>query len=149
MAEAERNTPEAASELAVTVITPKGPIAELSTDAVTAPGKVGEFELLPNHLPFLTALRPGVLTLGERDKTVFAVGSGFLRVDLDGRVEILVEEAVSGMDVDPDPVQAEASEAQEELDLWNRELDADYQRIAYRHAWASARLEAHQRAKGN
>lgn len=133
--------------LDVSVVTPKGAIAELRTDAVTAPGKDGEFELLPEHLAFLTALRPGVLTLGERDeKRIYAVGAGFLRVDQGGRVEILVEEALAGEEVDPDPVRTEMSEAKDELDLWNQALDAEYDRIQYRYEWANAQLEAHSRS---
>jgi F-type H+-transporting ATPase subunit epsilon len=147
MAEQER-TASADGEFEVTVITPRGAVAEVRTDAVTAPGKIGEFELLPQHLPFLTALRPGVLTLGEQvEKKVFAVGAGFLRVDLDGRVEILVEEAIAGEDVDVEPRRAEASDTKDAMDTWNQALDAEFQRIQYRHEWASAQVEAHRRSR--
>ena len=144
----EQRTAEEGGEFAVTVITPRGRVAELRTDAVTAPGKIGEFELLPQHLPFLTALRPGVLTLGEQgEKSVFAVGAGFLRVDLDGTVEILVEEAIAGEDVDAEPVRAEAAETKDAMDTWNQALDADFQQLQYRHEWASAQAEAHRRTR--
>ncbi len=130
----------------VQVITPRGPVAEVETDAVTAPGKLGEFELLGGHLPFLTALRPGVLTLGESGETsTFAVGAGFLRVDHEGSVEILVEEALAGDEIDADKARSELADTKEELDVWDRELDADYQRIQYRHELASAQVEAHSR----
>jgi F-type H+-transporting ATPase subunit epsilon len=147
MAEQERTDGEG-GEFAVTVITPRGAVAEVRADAVTAPGKIGEFELLPQHLPFLTALRPGVLTLGEQvEKKIYAVGSGFLRVDLDGSVEILVEEAIAGEDVDVEPMRAEASETQDAMDTWNQALDGEFQRMQYRHEWASAQLEAHRRSR--
>jgi F-type H+-transporting ATPase subunit epsilon len=147
MAEQERTGAEG-GEFEVTVITPRGAVAEARTDAVTAPGKIGEFKLLPQHLPFLTALRPGVLTLGDQgDKEVFAVGSGFLRVDLDGSVEILVEEAIAGEDVHAEPIRAEATEAKDALDTWNKALDGEFQLLQYRYEWASAQLEAHRRSR--
>ena len=44
----------------------------------------------------LTALKPGVLTIGSKARARYAVGSGYLRVDPAGAVEILVEQARAG-----------------------------------------------------
>ena len=65
-----------------------------------APGELGEFELLPGHVPMLTALKPGVLTIGTKARARYAVSSGYLRVDPAGAVEILVEQAVPAKDID-------------------------------------------------
>ncbi|MEZ4401283.1 MAG: hypothetical protein R3B06_14750 [Kofleriaceae bacterium] len=70
-----------ATTLDVNVVTPKGVIAHEDTDALTAPGEEGEFELLPGHTPLLAALKPGVLTIGEKTRTTYAVSSGYLRID--------------------------------------------------------------------
>lgn len=149
MAEETTNT-GSDGPFSVMLITPRGTIADERTDAVTAPGKTGEFKLLPGHLPFLTALRPGVLALGgEEARAVYAVGAGYLRVDHDGNVEILVEECVAGGEVDVDGARTEVAETREELDLWDRELDADFQRIQYRYELASAQIEANQRARAS
>ena len=67
--------------LHVTLVTPTGALVSERTDAVIAPGELGEFEVLPGHIPFLTELHPGVLTIGEnRAKKMYAVGIGFLEV---------------------------------------------------------------------
>ena len=53
--------------LEVNLLAPQGAIASgIQIDAITAPGELGEFEVLPGHIPFLSELHPGVLILGER-----------------------------------------------------------------------------------
>ena len=52
--------------LGVNLVTPKGVVSQSETDSVQAPGELGEFELLPGHVPMLTALKPGVLTVGDK-----------------------------------------------------------------------------------
>src|SRR5690242_14689258 len=95
------------TNLGVNLVTPRGVVAHTDADSVQAPGELGEFELLPGHVPLLTALKPGVLTIGSRSSTSpsargarYAVSSGYLRVDPSGAVEILVEQAVPAKDID-------------------------------------------------
>jgi len=76
--------------LGVNLVTPTGVVAHTDTDSVQAPGEIGEFELLPGHVPLLTALKPGVLTIGNKSRARYAVSSGYLRIDGTGTVEILV-----------------------------------------------------------
>ena len=75
--------------LGVNLVTPRGVVAHTDADSVQAPGELGEFELLPGHVPILTALKPGVLTIGTKTRARYAVSSGYLRVDPAGSVEIL------------------------------------------------------------
>ena len=75
--------------LKVNLVTPRGVVAHTDADSVQAPGELGEFELLPGHIPLLTALKPGVLTIGTKARARYAVGGGYLRVDPNGEVEIL------------------------------------------------------------
>src|SRR5881398_1192475 len=97
----------AAGNLAINLVTPKGVVAHTDADSVQAPGELGEFELLPGHVPMLTALKPGVLTIGSKARARYAVSSGYLRVDPAGAVEILVEQAVSAKEVDADAARSE------------------------------------------
>ena len=86
--------------LGVNLVTPRGVVAHTDADSVQAPGELGEFELLPGHVPLLTALKPGVLTIGTKARAKYAVSSGYLRVDPSGAVEILIEQAVPAKDID-------------------------------------------------
>jgi F-type H+-transporting ATPase subunit epsilon len=129
--------------LGVQLVTPKGVVAHTDADSVQAPGELGEFELLPGHVPMLTALRPGVLTIGTKARTRYAVSSGYLRVDPQGSVEILVEQALPASDVDSDAAKKDLAAAEAELAKWgDKAADGDYLNLVARAGWARARLDA-------
>jgi len=129
--------------LGVNLVTPRGVIAHTDADSVQAPGELGEFELLPGHVPMLTAIRPGVLTIGTKVRARFAVSSGYLRVDPTGAVEILVEQALPVKDIDADTAKKDLATAEIELSKWgDRPLDGDYVSVQQRVGWARARLDA-------
>ena len=128
--------------LVVNVVTPKGVIAHTEADSVQAPGELGEFEMLPGHIPMLTALKPGVLTIGTKARARYAVSSGYLRVDPAGAVEILVEQALAAKDIDGDAAKKELATAEAELAKWgDKPLDGDYTSLQQRIGWAHARLD--------
>ncbi len=129
--------------LGVNLVTPKGVVAHTDTDSVQAPGELGEFELLPGHVPMLTALRPGVLTIGTKQRSRYAVSSGYLRVDPAGAVEILVEQAVSSKDIDAEAARTDLKAAEAELAKWgDKGQDGEYTSLVQRVGWAKARLDA-------
>jgi ATP synthase F1 epsilon subunit len=129
--------------LGVNLVTPRGVVAHTDADSVQAPGEAGEFELLPGHVPMLTALRPGVLTIGTKSRARYAVSSGYLRVDPGGIVEILVEQAQPAGEVDADAAKKDLAAAEAEIAKWgDRPLDGDYLNVQQRAGWARARLDA-------
>jgi ATP synthase F1 epsilon subunit len=129
--------------LGINLVTPRGVVAHTDADSVQAPGELGEFELLPGHVPMLTALRPGVLTIGTKARARYAVSSGYLRVDPTGAVEILVEQAVPTADIDAEAAKKDLAAAEAELAKWgDRPLDGDYVNMQQRAGWARARLDA-------
>jgi ATP synthase F1 epsilon subunit len=129
--------------LGVNLVTPRGVVAHTDADSVQAPGELGEFELLPGHIPMLTALRPGVLTIGTKARARYAVSSGYLRVDPTGAVEILVEQAMPISEIDAEVAKKDLAAAEAELAKWGeRPLDGDYVNVQHRAGWARARLDA-------
>lgn len=131
------------SILGVNLVTPRGVVAHTDADSVQAPGELGEFELLPGHVPMLTAIRPGVLTIGTKARARYAVSSGYLRVDPSGAVEILVEQAVPVAQIDADAAKRDLVAAEGELAKWgDKPLDGDYKNVQQRAGWAQARLDA-------
>jgi F-type H+-transporting ATPase subunit epsilon len=129
--------------LGVNLVTPRGVVAHTDTDSVQAPGELGEFELLPGHVPLLTALRPGVLTIGTKAPARYAVSSGYLRVDPEGAVEILVEQAVAAKEIDVTSAQNELKTAEAELVKWgDKAQDGEYKNLVARVNWARARVDA-------
>ena len=129
--------------LGVNLVTPRGVIAHTEADSVQAPGELGEFELLPGHIPLLTALKPGVLTIGTKARARYAVGAGYLRVDPSGAVEILVEQAQAASDVDAEAARKDLATAEKTLADWgDKPMDGEYTNVRARADWARARIAA-------
>jgi F-type H+-transporting ATPase subunit epsilon len=129
--------------LGVNLVTPRGVVTHEDSDAITAPGELGEFELLPGHVAKLTALRPGVLTVGEKHRVRYACSAGYLRIDSSSKVEILVEEAVLGSEVDVEAARADLKVAEADLTAWSdRPVDENYRNLVHRVQWAQARIDA-------
>ncbi len=129
--------------LGVNLVTPTGVVAHADTDSLQAPGEQGEFELLPGHVPMLAALKPGVLTIGTKQRARYAVSSGYLRIDPQGSVEILVEQAMPTDQIDAEAARNELKVAEAELAKWGEKPhDGDYDNLVARAGWAKARVDA-------
>jgi len=84
---------------------------------VDVPSFSGAFGILPNHVPTLAVLKPGVLTVYEQsgEPKKFFVSSGSVTVNEDSSVQILAEEAVPLDLIDSSAAQSELAAAQNEL----------------------------------
>ncbi|XP_046331553.2 ATP synthase subunit delta, mitochondrial-like [Haliotis rufescens] len=68
---------------------------EAKVKQVDVPALSGSFGILPDHVPSLAVLKPGVVTVYEEDgstKKVF-VSSGSITINEDSSVQVLAEEA--------------------------------------------------------
>ena len=136
----------------LSVTTPRGALVETEIDEVTAPGELGEFGVLPGHVPLMSALKPGVLWYKGKERSgVIAVGPGFLQVaqlaqaDAHGgtdRVLVLVDQALTASDVDRAAAEKELAAADKELAAWTGEIDGAHEALVVRRGWAQARLDA-------
>ena len=81
-----------ATEIVITNLR-KAVSTTICVDQVDAPGVEGDFGVLPDHAPFMTALREGVVTVYNGGiKTQYDVHGGFADVNGEG-LTILAEEA--------------------------------------------------------
>jgi F-type H+-transporting ATPase subunit epsilon len=134
----------------LSLTTPRGALVDLDVDEVTAPGALGEFGVLPGHVPLMSALKPGVLVYRAKTSSgVVAVGPGFLQVaapaqndTMHDRVLVLVDQALVAGDVDRAEAQKDLVAADKELAAWKSELDGAYRALEIRRQWAQARLDA-------
>merc|ERR1712066_42408 len=103
------------SEMAFTFAAPN---AVHYTDAdvrqIDVPSFSGSFGILPNHVPALAVLKPGVVTVYEEDGEVkkFFVSSGSVTVNEDASVQILAEEAHKIDSIDVNEAKTALAEAQ-------------------------------------
>jgi F-type H+-transporting ATPase subunit delta len=84
---------------------------------VDVPSFSGSFGILPNHVPLLAVLRPGVVTVHEVDGNVkkYFVSSGSITVNEDSSVQILAEESCGVDQIDAQAVRDGAMKAAQDL----------------------------------
>ena len=123
------------------VVTPKGKLLDAEVDEVTAPGVLGEFGVLPGHIPFLTAIRAGVLSFrGAQGAGTVAVGPGYAQVSND-HVVVLTDVGALVKDIDAQAAQRELAEAQKQLDQVEND-PGKHADLESKRNWAQARLDA-------
>jgi F-type H+-transporting ATPase subunit epsilon len=83
------------AKLAYDLVSPERMLASGEADAIQIPGSEGDLTAMANHAPFLTTLRPGVVTVTDGgSKTDYVVSGGFVEISPEG-ASVLAEEAVS------------------------------------------------------
>ncbi len=85
--------------LHVQVVTPEKVLYEAEADEIIIPSVNGEITVLPQHVPVLTQLAPGELTIkvNNREEHLVVVG-GFVEVT-PSEVTVLADYAVHGNDI--------------------------------------------------
>jgi F-type H+-transporting ATPase subunit epsilon len=128
--------------LVVNVVTPKGSLVTQDVAEIIVPGSEGELGVLPGHIPFLTALKAGVLTIRHgTERQIYAAGPGFLQVGA-GTATILIEMAEPAAEVDVDKARADRSEAEEQLKAPTETGPGAAGLAKDNLDWAQARLDA-------
>jgi len=124
------------------IVTPKGAVVATDAEEVILPGKEGEFGVLEGHIPFLSALKPGVVRYQDQDGSRrLAIGTGFAEVGASEKVLVLTDAHALPEDVDLDQSRSELEEAEADLKAWTGELDAEHQELLEQVEWAQARID--------
>ena len=93
--------------LKLEIITPEGVTYTGNVEMVTLPGLAGEMGIYPRHVPLMTQLAPGEITVRKDGQDFFlAVGDGFVEITGE-RVAVLSDMAIAANDID----EAKAEEA--------------------------------------
>lgn len=102
--------------LQLDIVTPEKRVFSEEVDSVTLPGSEGELGILPQHIPLVTALKPGELVYAKEGKHQhYAVGTGFVEVT-GQRVSVLTDMAMGEGEIDEQAVEAALKRAQERLE---------------------------------
>jgi F-type H+-transporting ATPase subunit epsilon len=107
-----------ATTVPFTLITPRAIAFDGAAELVIAVGTEGEVGILPQHAPYLTALRPGVLRANvvdgsELKRLELATGEGFLQA-LPGKITILTDAALAPDEIDVGASREELARALDE-----------------------------------
>lgn len=67
----------------LTILTPEELIYEGEVSSLIAPGTVGYLQILTNHAPIITTLKPGEVTIADKNgtKITYRVSGGVLEVN--------------------------------------------------------------------
>lgn len=96
-----------ATTLKLEIVTPEAKVYSDDVDMVTLPGVEGEMGIFPMHVPLMTQLASGEVTVRKGGKEFYlAVGDGFVEVTGE-RVSILTDMAINSDNID----EAKAEEA--------------------------------------
>jgi F-type H+-transporting ATPase subunit epsilon len=104
-----------ADTLQFELVSPERKLASVAATSVQIPGIGGDFTAMPNHAPFLTTLRPGVVRVVTPGETIeYVVTGGFAEVS-PVATSILAEQAVPRAEADASLVQDLLTAAEKEL----------------------------------
>ena len=104
-----------AEKLTLDIVTPYGHVFTDEVDEIVASGSEGEFGVLPDHVPFLTTLKIGMLTYKKGSETgIFFVNWGYAEVGPD-KVTILADSAEKSDHIDVERAKEAMKRAEERL----------------------------------
>jgi len=125
------------AQILLQIVTPDKLVLSQDVDYVGAPGLLGEFGVMANHIPFLSALGIGSLMykVGGKANYVFVSG-GFAEVS-GNKVTILAEVAERPEDIDVERAKKAQERAKQRLEREREKVDyaratAAMQRSLYR-----------------
>jgi F-type H+-transporting ATPase subunit epsilon len=110
-----------ADKIKLRVVTPSRLLLDEEVDEVTAPGELGEFGVLPNHISFLSTLVPGEMSYKQgASRHVLAVSGGYAEV-LDNVMTVLAPAAEFASEIDLSRAQRAKDRAEKQMAELNRE----------------------------
>lgn len=99
------------------LVSPERLLISEQVDGVIAPGTEGEFTILAGHAPFISTLKPGIVTVegGSVPVRRFFVRGGFAEVTPEKGLTILAEEAIPFEELSAERLAQEIRDAEEDV----------------------------------
>jgi F-type H+-transporting ATPase subunit epsilon len=126
-----------ADKIKLRIVTPSRLLLDEEVDEVTAPGALGEFGVLPNHITFLSLLEPGEMSYKQgATKHYLAISGGYAEVR-DNVMTILAPSAEFAAEIDTARAQRAKERAEKRMNELNfEEKEFGTNEIALRRAQA-------------
>lgn len=111
------------AQINLEIVTPDRKVLSQPVDYVGAPGIEGEFGIMANHVPFLSALGIGNLYYKENGKYFYVfVAGGFAEVS-NNKVTVLAEVAEKAAEIDVERARRSHERAEERMRQQKEKLD--------------------------
>lgn len=133
--------------LHIRVITPENIVIDQDADEIILPTTTGEIAILPNHVPLVTQIAPGVMTIKSHGKEEpLAVDGGFVQIT-DKTVSILADFATHARDISV--AKAEEAKKAAEKAMRERKSDIDFAQAEAEFRRAILELKAANRTRSH
>ena len=110
-----------ADKIRLRLVTPSRLLIDEEVDEVTAPGVLGEFGVLPNHIVFLTLLAPGEMSYKQSaERSRLAIGGGYAEV-LNHVMTVLADAAEFAGEIDIDRAHRAKERAEQKITAFSPE----------------------------
>jgi F-type H+-transporting ATPase subunit epsilon len=133
--------------LQLDVVTPEGTVVSDQAEIVAAPGYLGEFGVLFNHIPFLAQLQPGELRYRRGNSVEYVAVSGGYAEVLPTKVTVLATTAERAQEIDVE--RARSARERAERRLKERQEETDFARAEAALKRAIARLRVAEKYKAS
>jgi F-type H+-transporting ATPase subunit epsilon len=126
------------------IVTPERVVFQSEALGVSAPGTLGNFQVLHNHAPLLSTLEIGALQVKvpQGKDSVYAVSGGFLEVK-NNTVVVLVETAEEADQIDTNRAKAAEERAVKRLQEKYETVDHERAKLALLRATNRLRIASH------
>ncbi len=122
------------------IVSSEGSVFSGKGDMIFAPATEGEVGILPHHIQFLSALKPGrVRIVNGDDEECFFINSGIIEIQPDG-VTILADSAIRTADLDKAAAEEAKKLAEEAME--QAKTNTDIARAQIELAEAVAQIQA-------
>jgi len=128
-----------AETLKLEIVTPDGTVYSDDVEMVTLPGVEGQMGIYPRHVPLMTQMVPGEITVRKTGAEYFlAIGEGLIEITGD-HVKILTDMAISAEHID----EAKAEEARRRAEMRLQEKLSDEEVASTNSALARSLAQLH------
>ena len=110
-----------AEKIQLRLVTPSRLLLDEVVDEVTAPGVLGEFGVLPNHIAFLATLEIGEMSYKQGVQRVYLALSGGYAEVLDNVMTVLANAAEFGGEIDVERAREARERTEKKLEELHRE----------------------------
>lgn len=125
------------------IVTPERVVLKQEALQVTVPTTSGEITILPDHIPLVSVLRPGVIEVKRADNIVeiMSVSGGFIEV-LKDKIVILADTAERAEELDEKRIEEARTRAEEIKKNAKAADDVDFTAVAAKLEKELARMHA-------
>jgi len=129
-------------QLDLKIVTPDGVMYNSEADKVSIPTRDGGITVYPDHIPLISVLKPGEISVHKEDYNVnMAVSTGVLEVRPDSRLYILADTAERAEEIDIEKAKKARQRAKEMLEQKKQQEDVDFARLQSKIEKEAARIK--------